>query len=130
MPPLTSRRPLRVFRNKIAIKKQRFLEDAIPVRLGRLASHLSSFRSYATFQGSRYTARSLLEETWWFAEWSACDGEPELQSELNVLQLTLDFWQAGFPQIWSDRARRVGVAREAGYWSRRILDMSGLLKQQ
>jgi hypothetical protein len=62
IPPLSSRRPPRVYRNKIVVKKQRFLEDTTPVRLGRLASHLSSVRSYAIFQGNRYAAW-LVEET-------------------------------------------------------------------
>ena len=125
----TNHRP-RICRNKIGIKKHRFLADAVPVRLGRLASSLSGIRSYATFQGDYHTACDLLEETWWFAEWTAADAGPEVQNELNVLQLTLDSWQAGFPRIWQDQARRVGLAREAGFWSRKILDMSGLLKHR
>ena len=126
---ITKRRP-RVCRNKIGIKKHRFLADALPVRLGRLAASLSGVRSYVTFQGDYQTARDLLEETWWFAEWTAADADPEVQNELNVLQLTLDAWQAAFTRIWPDRARRTGLAREAGFWSRKVLDMSGLLKQR
>ena len=128
--PTNSRPAPRACRNKVETKKQRFFEDATPVRLGRLAAHLSSVRMYAIFRGNRDTVESLLEETWWFAEWAASDAGPGLQNELNALQLTLDSWQAGISKTWSDQIRRMGIAREAGLWSRRIIEMSGLLKRQ
>lgn len=128
--PTGSRPAPRACRNKVEIKEQRFLEEAAPVRLGRLAAHLSSIRMYAIFRGNRDTVESLLEETWWFAEWAASDAGPGLQNELDALQLTLDSWHAGISKTWSDQARRMGMAREAGFWSRKIIDMSGLLKKQ
>jgi len=128
--PTRSRPAPRECRNKVEIKKQRFLEEAAPVRLGRLAAHLSSFRMYAIFRGNRDTVESLLEETWWFAEWAASDAGPGLQNELNALQLTLDSWHAIISKTWYDQSRRMDMARQAGLWSRKIIEMSGLLKKQ
>jgi hypothetical protein len=128
--PTGSRPAPQACRNKVETKKQRFLEDTTPVRLGRLAAHLSSVRLYAIFQGNRDTVESLLEETWRFAEWAASDAGPGLRNELNALQLTLDSWHAVISKTWSNQIRRMGMAREAGLWSRKIIEMSGLLKRQ
>ncbi|HZF38725.1 MAG TPA: hypothetical protein VE715_07870 [Blastocatellia bacterium] len=39
-------------------------------------------------------------------------------------------WQFQWPEIWNDPERRTGIAEQAGAWSEKILDRSGLLNPQ
>ena len=54
--------------------------------------------------------------------------ELNVQAELVELQLQLARWQHKWSDIWADPERRAFVAEQAGQWSRRVLDMSGLLR--
>lgn len=71
---------------------------------------------------------SLLNESKFFIEWTTLDADPSIQAELVDLQLRLARWQHGIEEIWADPAQRMILAEEAGIWSNRVLEMSGLLR--
>ncbi len=108
--------------------RERYLRDALPVRLGGLAANLARVKSFSTHPDHRSVIESLLNESEFFIEWTALDADPSVQVELVDLQLRLARWQQGIEEIWADPAQRMTLAEEAGIWSNRVLEMSGLLR--
>lgn len=107
--------------------KDRYLRDALPIRLGGLAANLARVESFSDHDGHREAVEYLLHESKYFIEWTALDAGLGIQSELVELQRQLAQWQYGLNTIWPDRAKRAAVAHEAGNWSKRVLAASGLL---
>jgi hypothetical protein len=69
----------------------------------------------------------LLEESAWFIEWSAPDAPIDTQIQLVACQRDIARWRLSWKKIWSDETRRADVTHQAGAWSRRFLNLSGLL---
>ena len=107
--------------------QERYLRDALPVRLGGLAANLARVKSFSENPEHRDVVESLLEESKFFIEWTASNVEPDFQKELIELQLQLAQWQRIWSDIWEDSAQRENVTRQAQIWSKRVLEMSGLL---
>lgn len=99
----------------------------MPVRLGGLAANLARVRSFAEHPDHCDVVERLLDESKFFIEWTAPEAGLDSQAELVDLQIQLAHWQHVWKRIWDDPARRAGVAEEAGAWSERVLEMSGLL---
>jgi hypothetical protein len=108
--------------------RERYLRDALPVRLGGLAANLARVKSFSAHPDHRAVIESLLNESKFFIEWTALDADPKAQAELVELQVKLARWQHGIEEIWADPVQRMSLAEEAGVWSNRILDISGLLR--
>ena len=108
--------------------KGRYLRDTLPVRLGGLAANLSRIKSFAAHEASRDAIESLIDESKYFIEWTAADAEVEVSAELVELQIQLARWQCQWAQIRSDPFRRGQVAEASSVWSKRVLDLSGLLR--
>jgi hypothetical protein len=117
-------------RAKLDARKERFLRDSLPVRLGNLASNLARIRSIATQPELGEAAKRVVRESKHFVEWAGKDAEIEVQIELVELQRQLARWQFKWPEIWNDHEKRNSVAEQAGVWSKKILDRSGLLNPQ
>ena len=107
--------------------RQRYLRDPSPVRLGGLAANLARIESFSDHVEHRDAVRSLLEESKFLIEWAAPDVRLDLLAELVELQIQLARWQLNWIELWSDAERRMAVAAQAQVWSRRVLEMSGLL---
>lgn len=107
--------------------RERYLRDALPVRLGGLAANLSRIKSFAAHEANREAVESLLDESKFFIEWTALEVEIDIAAELVELQIQLARWQQCWPNIWNDLARRHQVAEQSSVWSKRILELSGLL---
>lgn len=107
--------------------RERFLRDALPVRLGGLAANLARIKSFSDHPDHCDIVESLLNESKFFIEWTAPEAELELQVELVGLQLQLARWQLHWKRIWKDPVKRAAAAGEARIWSERILEMAGLL---
>ncbi len=107
--------------------QERYLKDALPIRLGGLAANLARIKSFSDHPDHRDVVESLLDESKFFIEWTAPDAELGLQAELVELQLQLACWGLNWKEIWSDPERRAAAAGKAHIWSERILEMSGLL---
>jgi hypothetical protein len=108
--------------------RERYLRDEIPVRLGGLAANLARVKSFSDHPGHGDVVKSLLEESKFLIEWTALDADTGAQAELVDLQVQLARWQQTWASIWDDPARRAAVAEQAGVWSERLLEMSGLLR--
>ena len=108
--------------------RERYLRDELPVRLGGLAANLARIKSFSDHPDHRDVVANLLEESKFFIEWTAPDAGLDLQAELVEVQLQLARWQRAWATIWADPARRAAVAVQAGAWSTRVLELSGLLR--
>ncbi len=109
------------------IIRERYLRDGLPTRLGGLSANLSRIKSFAAHGGGREAVESLLDESKHFIEWTAAEAGSELAAELVELQVQLARWQHNWGRIWSNREQRQEVAEHATVWSKRVLEMSGLL---
>ncbi len=114
-------------RAKLEARKERYLRDPQPVRLGNLASNLARIRSIATRPDLDEATKRVIRESEHFVEWAGKDADLQIQVELVELQRQLARWRFKWHEIWNDPEKRTGVAEQAGEWSKKILDHSGLL---
>jgi len=112
---------------KLQARKERYLRDPLPVRLGNLVSNLTRLKSFAQHPAMADAARRVVHESEHFIEWTAADAALEVQVELIELQRLLAQWQLGWDEIWADGERRGSAAAQADIWAKRILERSGLL---
>ena len=110
--------------------RQRYLRDNLPVRLGGLAANLSRIKSFAAQDANREAVESLIAESKWFIEWTAAEADVHTAAQLVELQIQLARWQHNWAGIWADPAQRGRVAEQSAAWSRRVLELSGLLNHQ
>ena len=108
--------------------QERYLRDAVPVRLGGLAANLRRIKSFASKEASREAVASLIEESKYFIEWTAHDTQLETAAQLVELQVQLARWQQKWPHIWLDSIQRQQIAELSSTWSDRVLNLSGLIK--
>lgn len=107
--------------------RERYLRDALPVRLGGLAANLSRIRSFAGHDANREAVEGLIDESKYFIEWTAAEAGVDAAAELVELQIQLARWQRNWAGIWADAERRKEIAEQSAAWSKRVLDLSGLL---
>lgn len=107
--------------------RERYLRDQLPVRLGGLAANLSRIKSFAAHEASREAVESLIDESKFFIEWTAAEAEINTAAQLVELQIQLARWQHNWTRIWTDPLQRSQMAEQAAVWSRRVMEMSGLL---
>jgi len=117
-------------RAKLEARKDRYLRDPLPVRLGNLASNLARIQSIATRPELGDAAKRVIRESEHFVEWAGKDAELFVQVELVELQRRLAEWQFNWNEISNDLEKRNSVAEQAGLWSEKILDRSGLLNSK
>jgi hypothetical protein len=108
--------------------RERYMRDALPVRLGGLAANLARIKSFSDHADHRDVVASMLNESKFFIEWAAPDAELDSQATLVELQIQIARWQHGWADIWADPAQLKAVAEQAGEWSKRVLEMSGLMR--
>ena len=113
-----------------SILRERYLRDPLQVRLGGLAANLARVESFSDHLHHREVVAGLLEESKWFIEWTARDAQFDVLAKLVECQRQLARWNLAWNEIWANPARRAEVARQAGVWSSRILEMSGLLSSR
>lgn len=107
--------------------RERYLRDALPVRLGGLAANLGRIQSFATHDASREAVESLIDESKFYIEWTAAEAETSTAAELVELQVQLARWERDWERIWADPVERRKMADHSASWSKRVLEMSGLL---
>lgn len=107
--------------------RERVLRDSLAVRLGGLAANRVRVQSFSDHEGHGEAVRQLLEESKWLIEWTAPEAELAVRALLVDCQRQLARWTLGWADIWSDAGGRKSVSTEAGEWSRRLLELSGLL---
>jgi hypothetical protein len=107
--------------------RERYLRDSLPVRLGGLAANLSRIKSFAAQDAGRDAVESLLDESKYFIEWTAAETEIQTAAQLVELQVQMARWQWTWVDTWNDPLLRQQLAEQSASWSKRVLDMSGLL---
>jgi hypothetical protein len=107
--------------------RERYLRDSLPVRLGGLAANLSRIKSFAAQDAGRDAVASLLDESKHFIEWTAAEAEIQTAAQLVELQVQMARWQQTWTKTWSDPLERKQLAEQSATWSKRVLEMSGLL---
>ncbi|MCK4547495.1 MAG: hypothetical protein KAW17_08660 [Candidatus Eisenbacteria sp.] len=111
----------------LAVNRDRYLRDAVPIRLGGLAANLGRVQSFSGHPDHRDVVHGLLEESKLFIEWTARDLDIDLQIELADLQREIVRWQRSWTAIWSDPSQRTALASRAGVLAQHLLNTSGLL---
>ena len=109
--------------------RERYLRDDLPVRLGGLAANLGRIKSFSANEASRMVVESLIDESKMFIEWTAAQAEVNTAEKLVELQIQLALWQLQWKTIWSDVSKRNQLAEQSSNWSKRVLEMSGLLNE-
>lgn len=107
--------------------RERYLRDTVPIRLGGLAANLSRIKSFSTLEASRDAVESVIDESKFFIEWTAAETEIQTAAQLVELQVQLARWQQTWAETWNDPSQRKQMAEQSATWSRRVLEMSGLL---
>jgi hypothetical protein len=111
------------------VKRERYLRESIPNRLGELAANLSRIASFCSNDLNCDAVASLVEESKFFIEWTAIDTGIDQAAELVEVQVQLARWQLGWSSIWVNEAKRKTVAEQTKSWSEYILGMSGILTE-
>ncbi len=109
--------------------RERYLRDGFSVRMGGLAANLGRINSFAAHDANREVVESIIDESKFFIEWTAVEAEINTAGELVELQIQLARWHWNWPRIWTDPVQRSKVALQAKAWSKRILELSGLLSK-
>jgi hypothetical protein len=107
-------------------KRERFLRDPLPVRLGSLAADLRRVSSSARRETGAESVASMLEESQYFIEWTAAEAEPEVAAELVDMQLMTALWRKAWPDAQQFSTQRTLLSVQAKKWSDQVLVYSGL----
>lgn len=109
-------------------KRERYLKDALPRRLGGLSASLGRIASLARYKTDLENVLQMMDECRYYIEWTAAETKPEVASELIDIQVALVMWR----RIWSEpqytQSQRTLLSFQAKKWSDQVLDWSGLLE--
>ena len=107
-------------------RRERFLRDPLPRRLGGLAATLGRVSSSARNSSDPALVAELLDEARYFIEWTAADTDPDIAAELVSMQTLLTLWRKAWMQASQNIEQRTLLSVQAKNWSDRALDFSGL----
>jgi hypothetical protein len=110
-------------------KKERFLRDPLPVRLGGLAADLARIASSARFTAGAASVSEMLEESQYYIEWTAGETKPDIAGELVDLQRMIVAWRSAWPEAQHSIKQRTLLSVQAKKWSDQVLSYSGILNQ-
>jgi len=113
--------------NNLEKRRRRYLSDSIPVRLGGLAANLARVASFSKNDEHQMVVNTTLQESKWFIEWTAGELNTEDIAELVQLQIQMAKWEIQSHKQWNDQNWRTELANQSTDWSKRLLEMSGLL---
>ena len=107
-------------------RRERYLRDPLPRRLGGLAATLGRVSSVARKTSDPTNVAQLLEEAKYMIEWTAAEAEPEIAAELVSMQTLLNLWLRAWDDTSQYKEQRVLLSVQTKFWSDRALDFSGL----
>jgi hypothetical protein len=110
-------------------KKERFLRDPLPIRLGSLAADLARIASSARHTNGVSSVSEMLEESQYYIEWTAADAEPEIAGELVDIQRLIALWRSAWPEAQHNQKQRTLLSIQAKKWSDQVLEYSRLLQK-
>ena len=112
-----------------ASKRERFLRDPLPRRLGALAASLARVSSSARRETGAQATEEMMNECRYFIEWTAAETTPEVASELVDVQVALAMWRRVWNESQHTQSQRTLLSFQAKKWSDQVLDWSGLLNE-
>ena len=107
-------------RNRERIQ-ERYLRDALPVRLAGLAADLGRVASSARHATGDAAAAAMLEESQYLIEWTAAEAPVELAEELVDLQVLLALWHWAWPEAQNSPLQRSLLAAQAKQWADQVM---------
>jgi len=113
-------------REKLRERRERYLRDPLPRRLGGLAAKLGRISSSARKSTDPNIVSNLLDEAKHLIEWTAADAEPETAAELVQMQTMISLWQRAWTDASQNHQQRVLLSVQAKGWSDKAIDFSGL----
>ena len=108
-------------------RRERYLKDPLPIRLGGIAANLARISSISVNPGNRHAVYSMLHESKHFIEWTAAECSGEVAAELVELQIQLAVRQSTWEKDVEDEQCRLEMAQWAKHYSDLVLQRSGLL---
>ncbi len=110
-------------------RRERYLRDSTPVRMGGLAANLARIKSFSEYDDNSSAVFHLLEESKYYIEWAGREMDVNAAIPLVDLQRKISGWQLRWDSIWADQVRRKMLAKVASHYSSEILRNSGLISQ-
>lgn len=107
----------------LSARRDRYLADDVPIRLGGIAANLARVASSASNPANRQAVLDMLEESKWFIEWAAPSLEIDVAARLAEIQISLAMLESRLRGTLAVSE----IADQAAGWSEEILNMSGLL---
>jgi len=101
--------------------RERYLKDALPVRLAGLAADLSRVASSARRATGAAAAAAMLEESQYLIEWTAAEAPADLAEELVNVQVMLALWRQAWPDAQHHPLQRSLLAVQAKQWADQIM---------
>lgn len=95
--------------------------------MGALAANLARIASFSDNTQHRSVVAYLLEESKWFIEWTVPGVDLAIQEILVELQIQLALQHRRWSDVWNQEERRRAMAEEAHAWSRRLIELSGII---
>lgn len=109
---------------EIGRRRERFMRDDVPVRLGGIAANLARIASFAPNPANRQAVLDLIEESKWFIEWAAPTADLDTAARLIEIQVSLALLES---RILGNRLDMTTLVKTASEWRDEVLEMSGLL---
>ena len=107
-------------------KQNLFVQNNIATRLKKIANNLDQIRSLDTSLTNPDFAINLIRESQFFIEWTADQMDIDQAAELVEVGRVLAYWKLNWEKICSDATSLAQVIQEAGIWSKRVLEISGV----
>jgi len=101
---------------------ERFIQDGSAVRMGNLASNLLRLCKWIQMRHKDDAIIDLMREIAWFMEWNGDLALPELAD----MQREVCRWR----RVWPLEPARSILSLRARQMSNRVLELSGLIKQE
>jgi hypothetical protein len=108
-------------------RRERFMRDPLPRRLGGLAATLGRISSSARNSSDPVVISNLLDEAKHLIEWTAAETSPETAAELVQMQTMISLWQRTWQESSQNPKQRVLLSVQAKDWSDKAVDFSGLV---
>jgi hypothetical protein len=116
--------------NNFEQRREKYLRQPIPRRLGNLASNLNRIATYSNGSFSKENIFELIRESQYFAEWTAADASLELTLSLVDMQRQLARWKLHWDEVWRDETKKAELQQQAKIWSDRMIEHSGLRREK
>lgn len=111
----------------LAKRRERYLKDPLPIRMGGIAANLARIGSASANLANRAAVYGMLYESKHFIEWTAAELPHDVAAELIDLQIQLAVLQSKWETDSQSDERRLQIGQWAKHQSSLVLERSGLL---